>query len=300
MSLILDALNRSRQDAEVVPGLDAHHPVVESARPPLPLIVLALALALALALIAWLIWGRATTEQPSVRAPGPVASAPAVNPVVPRTAPDTASPGPAVVAEAPAEMASTRTGTARPVASTAVAETGKAGLSAGPGAAPAEALPAVPDPAVAALYSQPDSAGNPPPAASGTAAPAVATRPAAVEERPAVKAAPAVDEEPVDVDAMLRKAENELENSRLDENAAPFLNALSQNAKDAIPTLLYSAHAYSGKPGQSSVVINGKQLKVGGSPAAGVKIEEILPDSVVLSFRGDRFRLRALNSWVNL
>ncbi len=50
----------------------------------------------------------------------------------------------------------------------------------------------------------------------------------------------------------------------------------------------------------SSVVINGKELHVGGSAAAGVKVEAILPDSVVLSFDGRKFRLRALNSWVNL
>jgi hypothetical protein len=47
------------------------------------------------------------------------------------------------------------------------------------------------------------------------------------------------------------------------------------------------------------VVINGKTLRTGAS-AAGVKVEEILPDSVVLEVKGNRFRLRALNSWVNL
>jgi type II secretory pathway component PulC len=46
--------------------------------------------------------------------------------------------------------------------------------------------------------------------------------------------------------------------------------------------------------------MNSKTLKVGGNPVNGVKIEEILPDSVVLSYQGTQFRLRALNSWVNL
>jgi hypothetical protein len=41
-------------------------------------------------------------------------------------------------------------------------------------------------------------------------------------------------------------------------------------------------------------------LGVGGSPVPGMKIEEILPDSVVLNYQGTQFRLRALNSWVNL
>jgi hypothetical protein len=48
------------------------------------------------------------------------------------------------------------------------------------------------------------------------------------------------------------------------------------------------------------VVLNGKELRPGGQPASGVKVVEILPDSVVLDYRGTEFRLRALNSWVNL
>jgi len=31
-----------------------------------------------------------------------------------------------------------------------------------------------------------------------------------------------------------------------------------------------------------------------------MRVEEILSDSVVLDYRGTQFRLRALNSWVNL
>mgnify|MGYP003845772661 FL=1 len=50
----------------------------------------------------------------------------------------------------------------------------------------------------------------------------------------------------------------------------------------------------------SSVTLNGKAVKLGGSPLAGLKVDEILPDSVILTYRGTQFRLRALNSWVNL
>ena len=57
MSLILDALNRSRQDADPVPGLGTQHPstpMTLSARQTLPWI----ALLVALILIGWLIWER--------------------------------------------------------------------------------------------------------------------------------------------------------------------------------------------------------------------------------------------------
>lgn len=75
---------------------------------------------------------------------------------------------------------------------------------------------------------------------------------------------------------------------------------LSQQVKDSIPTIHYQRHDYNGTPGQSTVVLNGKTLRAGGSPAPGLRVEEILTDSVVLSYQGTQFRLRALNSWVNL
>ena len=91
-----------------------------------------------------------------------------------------------------------------------------------------------------------------------------------------------------------------LENATLEEHSVPLLSSLSQQTKDNIPTIFYERHDYSDNQAQSTVVLNGKSTKVGGSPTAGLKVEEILPDSVVLSYRGTQFRLRALNSWINL
>ena len=94
-------------------------------------------------------------------------------------------------------------------------------------------------------------------------------------------------------------AEADLADARLAPHAVPFLSALSQQSKDAVPTLMYQRHDYSADPARSSVVINGKTLRAG-EAVAGVKVDEILADSVVLQSGGTRFRLRALNSWVNL
>jgi len=47
------------------------------------------------------------------------------------------------------------------------------------------------------------------------------------------------------------------------------------------------------------VLINRERRRAGDS-TAGVHVREILPDSVVLGYRDTVFRLRALNSWVNL
>ena len=106
-------------------------------------------------------------------------------------------------------------------------------------------------------------------------------------------------EETVDIEKLVEQAQAELKDATLSEHAVPLLSSLSQHTKDGIPTLLYQRHDYSGDPGRSSVVINGKTLRAGAS-AGGIKVEEILPDSVVLEVKGTRFRLRALNSWINL
>jgi hypothetical protein len=112
--------------------------------------------------------------------------------------------------------------------------------------------------------------------------------------------APAAREESVDIAKLVEQAESELKNRELTEHAAPFLVELSQHTKDQIPTIFYQRHDYVGDGSRSTVVLNGKQLRVGGMVAPGVKLVEILPDSVVLSHDGREFRLRALNSWINL
>ncbi len=278
MSLILDALNRSRQDEGEVPGLDSRHPVADVDGPRGRLLLVA-ALVAALLVIALLLWerggdGDVVTAQALPQAPPQAQSQP--QPVAAPEPPPPAAPQPAEPAQAVA---------AQP-----------------PTVAPASEIAApVPDAAVAALYkSKPAQRATP---AAEVDAPAAAS-PVPGRERQA-DAAPAAEpvaesEQPVDIEALLRQAENELENARLEEHEAPFLATLSQQTKDRIPTIFYERHDYSGTPGQSAVVLNGAALKPGGRTSSGVRVEEILPDSVVLSYQGTQFRLRALNSWVNL
>jgi len=117
---------------------------------------------------------------------------------------------------------------------------------------------------------------------------------------PAAEVPPPVREEPVDVEEVLRRAQQDVANASLVEHPAPFLVNLSQQTKNAIPTILYQRHDYDSQAGRGSVTLNGKTVRVGGTPMPGVKVDEILEDSVILSYRGTQFRLRALNSWVNL
>ena len=107
-----------------------------------------------------------------------------------------------------------------------------------------------------------------------------------------------VEQLPVDFAEILAKAQSELGVSPLVESTEPLLETLSQQIKDDIPSLIYSAHDF--RPsGRSSVVLNGESAgerqKVG-----AFTVVEILPDSVILRWRETQFRVRARNSWINM
>ena len=108
----------------------------------------------------------------------------------------------------------------------------------------------------------------------------------------------AAAEDNLDIAELLRRAQSQLGKPVLEPHDAPLLEDLSQQQKDGIPTLMYTLHDWV-PGGPSRVVLNGQALQVG-QQHGGFRVDEILSDSVVLNWRGIRFRLRALNSWVNL
>jgi len=290
VSLILDALNRSRREEESVPGLATQH-YAEPSQPGWRRTLPWAGLCLAVAVIAWLLLRDA---------PG----------VAPATPPEPAAPTAARVGPAPQEPAPAGLPAPVPVAPTAALEE-RAKAAVPPAARPspppaaragaprpapeprASVPPAAADPEVTALYRQAQNEAAP--AAAAASGPAAGRTAQTVPPE-----APAAGEEPVDIAKLVEAAQSELKNLELVEHAAPFLVELSQHTKDQIPTIFYQRHDYAGDPARSTVVLNGKQLRVGGTAAPGVKVVEILPDSVVLSHDGREFRLRALNSWVNL
>lgn len=285
MSLILDALNRSRQDKDSVPSLATHHAVEKVAsdkRQYLPWVVLSVALVI----IGWLMMARlfnpasdikiAASAKPVMQATTnadasdfsagkeeAVVEEPLVESVVDSQAPVTAE-----LAANSAEL---------DIASAVVATETKTPIS----------PPVVEDSAVAQLYQNQNLADD-----------------AGVRNQTSSEAldlyAESRVEEPIDIAQVLKSAREEMKDANLDQHSVPLLATMSQQTKDNIPTLYYQRHDYSTNVAISAVVLNGEALKVGGSPAQGMKIEEILPDSVVLSYQGTQFRLRALNSWINL
>jgi hypothetical protein len=269
MSLILDALNRSesdRRDPESVPGLQSVHgsrdeaPAAPWCRFLWPGLTLVFAL---LALGLWM-FSQPAAEK-TATSPADAGFTETVVSAQPEPAPEPAAVDPPAVPEP--ERA----------------------------AAPADAPAAAASPSlsadVAALYEQQ-------PAADPDPAPAAAPRAQATSE-------PAAPEPALDVEAITRAARAELvegsaRGEPVVEHSAPFIADLRQSQKDQIPSIFYSEHNWATNPAERSVVLNRQRFTEGQQVKPGLRLLEILPDSIVMEFQGTEFRLQSLNSWVNL
>jgi general secretion pathway protein B len=78
---------------------------------------------------------------------------------------------------------------------------------------------------------------------------------------------------------------------------APFLNKiynlneLPSPIQQSLPTFNISVSLYSADPASRMAKINGQVMKEGQFLSAGLKLEEIIPDGVILSYQNYRFRV---------
>lgn len=109
----------------------------------------------------------------------------------------------------------------------------------------------------------------------------------------------------LDVDLLAQAAQSELEKlPQQDEplivHGVPLINGLKQSLKDEIPSVFFTMHHWSSIAREREVVLNGETRHEGDIIKPGLRLLEILEDSIVMDYRGNEFRLRSLNSWVNL
>lgn len=71
----------------------------------------------------------------------------------------------------------------------------------------------------------------------------------------------------------------------------PWLSSLSEVFRSSLPPLNVNIHVYSPDESQRILYINNRQVQQGERIQAGVLVEEIVQDGVVLRFRGQRFKL---------
>ena len=274
--MILEALRRSREPVPggaSVPTLDTEHYQVSSTRSTPPWVwSLAGVTAASIGFVGFLWLGSGTDSAPIV------AQLPAT---VPDSSPDTGSP---LVASVSTEL---NEGAMSP---------GTVDVS------PSVPNAAAPSASVSALYASRSTASVVPMTVDEQQA---MKRPLSDDNSSVSAAQPSgnppktdVTDTEVDVDEVLRRAQAAIGEERLTEYPAPLLESLSQQQKDRIPTVMYRQHDWA-SAGESSVVLNGQRLQVGGQHN-GFRVKAILRDSVVLEWGGTTFRLRALNSWINL
>lgn len=72
---------------------------------------------------------------------------------------------------------------------------------------------------------------------------------------------------------------------------APWLSSLPESFRNSLPPLDVNIHVYSPEESQRILYINNRQVRQGERIQAGVMVEEIAQDGVVLRFRGQRFKL---------
>ena len=76
------------------------------------------------------------------------------------------------------------------------------------------------------------------------------------------------------------------------ENKVYDLNELPLPIQQSLPSLVISVFLYSEDPTSRMVKINGQMMREGQSLTAGLKLEEITPEGVILSYKNYRFRIR--------
>jgi general secretion pathway protein B len=71
----------------------------------------------------------------------------------------------------------------------------------------------------------------------------------------------------------------------------PRLSELTGDERSGLPALKLSMHVYADDPAQRFVIVDGRRLREGDSPAAGIAVEAIRRDGLVLSVNGRRVLL---------
>ena len=137
------------------------------------------------------------------------------------------------------------------------------------------------------------SEATPTAATAQSIAEAAASELSSQQDQPVPSIAP-----PVDLAKAMENAAREIGESALSPHPTPLLENLSQQQKDQIPMIVYSEHNFA-LQGLASVMLNGKRLQ-SGQRADTVEVIDILRDSVILRVDDVEFRLKALNTWVNL
>ncbi len=158
---------------------------------------------------------------------------------------------------------------------------------------PPAAVPQAPAPALAqAPSAEPAARAAPAPAAESAARPARAASPPAAAEAHSARHAPVAKAVGKPAPAPVQKAAPRGSPA----GAVPQVTIVSNMSdlpvtiQQELPAMSISVHAYSAKPAERLVGINGRLLHEGDAVAPGLTLEQISADGMILSYKGYIFR----------
>ena len=285
MSLILDALNkadRERRSNQQTPGLDSQHHAIDAvhnSNSKLVVILMALLIGLLLIAIGVFVVMKKPQQQMDVLNTSDIATAETsvgttINNTVAAT-PTTAAPTTVVPTPVAKKVVVAKKPEPQAVAKNSVV----ASLYDQP------IEPAV----VATPMPKPTLAPTPEPTPEPTRAAEKSISRVNVPARPFDRSEPKPNDEP----------QAKIEPTIADFTEIGDIRSLSWSEQTTIPTLNYSEHNYE-ENGRSTVTINGSRFKKGDRVASDLILEMILADGILLKYKSSVFKMKALNSWINM
>ena len=79
----------------------------------------------------------------------------------------------------------------------------------------------------------------------------------------------------------------------------PHISEMPESLQAAIPSIEFSAHVYAFDASAGFVILNGSTRYPGDRITADIIVEEIIEEGVVLSHKGQLFRLDSMRDWIN-
>ncbi len=91
---------------------------------------------------------------------------------------------------------------------------------------------------------------------------------------------------------LIDKIENTPSNTRANSTFDPL--AIEKDNYSNLPTLRYSSHVYADKPDDRFVMLNGKALGIGEKLSNGVRVIDILEDTLLITYQGKQYEIASL------
>jgi len=123
---------------------------------------------------------------------------------------------------------------------------------------------------------------------------------AVAKARPVQSAQSVSKSQPVQPASVSKQAASAAPAPAVDPDAnVPLATQLAADIQKRIPNINFDAHVYAGKTNNGFVILNDKKRYPGDTVAAGLTVERITEDGVILNLSGTRFKLNSMSSWIN-